>query len=132
MNATLFEGRWVGETQECDSPAHLWHIRARGSWVQIETVWEGHATIGRPMRCDLLPDQNSFAIETDDKTFHALLLDPQHFVIEGWDTNDMRDNKGRDYDVVFSRPGLAELNAHQVWLAWKKSKTKVQRKKQSP
>lgn len=116
-----FEGRWIGETIECDSPAHLWHIKLRGTWVEVQTVWEGHATIGRPMRANLVEGQAAFDIETANHTFRALLVDPQHFVIAGWDTNDMRNNEGPDYDVVFSRPGIAELCALQVWQRWKQT-----------
>lgn len=125
-----FEGRWIGETQDCSSPAHLWHIRLRGNWVEVQTVWEGHETIGRPMRCALIADEPAFEIEGEHQTFRALLVDPQHFIIEGWDTNDMRGNEGPDYDVVFSRPGIAELNARNVWEEWKiKSETSNVKKK---
>lgn len=119
MNGTTFEGRWIGESQGCASPAHLWHIRARGAWIEVETVWEGHATIGRPMQCKLVTDEPAFEIETADHTFRAILVDPQHFIIEAWDTNDMRNNQGPAYDVVFSRPGIAELNSRRVWQMWK-------------
>lgn len=114
-----FEGRWIGETIECDSPAHLWHIKLRGTWLEIQTVWEGHETIGRPMRANLVAEEPAFEIETANKIFRAVLVDPQHFIIEGWDTSDMRNNEGPDYDVVFSRPGIAELSAVQVWEHWK-------------
>ena len=116
-----FEGRWIGETVEGDSPAHLWHIRLRGTWLEIQTVWEGHETIGRPMRAALINDEPAFEIETVKKTFRAALVDPQHFIIAGWDTNDMRNNEGPDYDVIFSRPGIAELSAVQVGQSWKAS-----------
>ncbi len=127
MNGAQFEGRWIGETQVGESydvniVAHLWHIRLRGTWVEVETVWEGHATIGLPMRCNLIPNELAFEIKTDNHLFKAILLDPQHFIIEGWDTNDMRGGEGKNYDVVFSRPGIAELNARRVWEEWKKSK----------
>jgi hypothetical protein len=121
-----FEGRWIGETMECDSPAHLWHIRLRGTWAQVETVWEGHETIGPAMRVTPVPDQPAFEIKTEQRVFIALLLDPQHFIIEGWDTNDMRNNQGPAYDVIFSRPGIAELTAQNVWLKWRSSQTLVE------
>ncbi len=116
-----FEGRWIGETMECESPAHLWHIRLRGKWIEIETVWEGHETIGAPMRCDLIPNEPAFAIPTEHHDFRAVLVEPQHFIIAGWDTNDMRGGQGPNYDVVFSRPGLSELNARRVWEEWKEN-----------
>jgi hypothetical protein len=51
-------------------------------------------------------------------TSKAVLVGTQHFVIVGWDTNDTRGNLGPHYDVVFSRPGLAELQATEVWEAF--------------
>ncbi len=122
-----FEGRWIGETMGCESPAHLWHIRLRGSWLEVQTVWEGHAAIGAPMRCAWIADEPAFEIKTEPRDFRAQLVDAQHFIIAGWDTNDMRGGKGPHYDVVFSRPGIAELNARNVWLEWKQNQTRSER-----
>jgi len=122
-----FEGRWIGETIECESPAHLWHIRLRGSWLQVQTVWEGHETIGAPMYCNLIAGEPAFEIKTELTNFRAQLVDAQHFIIAGWDTNDMRGGVGPAYDVVFSRPGIAELNARSVWLEWKQNQTRSER-----
>ena len=51
----------------------------------------------------------------------AVLVDASHFVMASWDTNDMRGHVGPSYDVVFSRPGVAELNARDVWRRFARS-----------
>ena len=48
----------------------------------------------------------------------AVLIGTQHFVVRGWDTNDTRGGVGPHYDVVFARPGLAELQSGAVWEAF--------------
>lgn len=111
-----FHGTWIGETQGCTMPAHRWEIRQRGAQLSIRTVWEGQPTASTfPGR--VLPDEPAFAVGR----FKAILLDAQHFVIPGWDTNDARGGIGPDYDVVFSRPGLAELTAAAAWRRFRAS-----------
>jgi hypothetical protein len=107
-----FDGTWIGETQGFDSPAHLWEIRQNGRMLSITSRWEGEAGPGSgPYTGTVLPDQPAFQYGG----FTALLVDPQHFIIFGWDTNDTRGGAGPAYDVVFSRPGIAELTAHAAW-----------------
>ena len=126
-----FSGNWIGETMGAESPAHLWEIRSSNETLIIETRWEkqivnsgyfsGHMSLdalGRPR----------FQI-SGDHLFTATLVDSQHFIIRGWDTNDIRDEQGEHYDVVFSRPGLAELNAQEVW---QKHKAKLPKAKKQP
>lgn len=112
-HAALFTGRWIGETQGCDSPAHVWEIAQRGRHLTIETRWEND-TRGARMFGQAQDHEPSFTI--GDK--QAVLVDAQHFIIRGWDTNDIRNRTGPNYDVVFSRPGIAELSAHAVWLKY--------------
>lgn len=121
-----FVGTWIGETQfdSTDthlqpSPAHLWEIRQWGDNVSIESRWEGEDEIAR-LNGSLLPDQKSFVYIGETRSFEAHLLDAQHFIIPEWDTNDIRGHVGPDYDVVFSRPGVAELTAHAAWLKYKR------------
>jgi hypothetical protein len=109
-HAAQFAGRWIGETQSYDMPAHIWDIRVLGEMLQIESRWEDETVQGR-MSGKMLPDQAAFAIGNHT----AVLVDAQHFIIRGWDTNDTRGGVGPDYDVVFSRPGLAELQAAEIW-----------------
>jgi hypothetical protein len=42
-------------------------------------------------------------------------------VIQKWDTNDIRGGKGRAYDVIFSRPGIAELSAVEAYRRFKRA-----------
>jgi hypothetical protein len=112
-HAALFAGRWIGETQGIEAPAHVWEIACRGKYLTIETRWENEARGGRTFG-EALSGQAAFRLGDHE----AVLVDSQHFIIRGWDTNDTRGGVGPDYDVVFSRPGVAELSAHAVWRAY--------------
>ena len=92
-------------------PAHLWEIRQHGQYLYFQTRWEGEAETTR-FYGRVLDDRPGFTLGDD---FTATLVDPQHFIILGWCTNDKRGGIGPDYDVVFSRPGVAELMAQAVW-----------------
>ena len=109
----FFTGRWIGETQGAVMPAHIWEITQQGFGLRISTRWEGGTNeasfFGR-----LVLNEPAFTI-SGSKPFKAILIDKQHFVIAGWCTNDVRGGTGPDYDVVFSRPGIAELTAHQAY-----------------
>ena len=48
-HAALFAGRWIGETQGYDAPAHVWEIAQNGANLTIDTRWE---TETRGMRGD--------------------------------------------------------------------------------
>lgn len=112
----LFTGRWIGETQGYPMAAHIWEITQRGLGLFISTRWEGATNVasffGR-----LIPSESAFVIP-GSKPFKAILVDKQHFVIPGWCTNDVRQGIGPDYDVVFSRPGIAELTARQAYTTY--------------
>jgi hypothetical protein len=112
-HAALFAGRWVGETQGFDAPAHIWEISHNGTRLSIDTRWEGEGRSAR-LHATALADEPAFMLGATK----AMLVGTQHFVILGWDTNDTRGNVGPHYDVVFSRPGLAELQAAEVWAAF--------------
>lgn len=112
-HAAQFAGRWIGETQEYDMPAHVWDIHVSGITLRIDSRWENETAIGK-LYGTMVPETAAFTLGR----FTAVLVDPQHFVIRGWDTNDTRGGVGRDYDVIFSRPGLAELQAYEVWSAY--------------
>jgi hypothetical protein len=108
-----FTGPWVGQTQGADMPAHLWQIRQSGRSVWVSTSWEGEQGVGGMSFQGILAEEGpAFTLVG---RFTATLVDPQHFIIPGWDTNDVRGNVGPDYDVVFSRPGIAELTAAAVY-----------------
>jgi len=115
--ALSFSGPWIGETMGCDSPAHVWEIEVMGHRLRIRTCWEGHAR-QTDMPGQLVDGEPAFVLgDTSDEgdVVKAVLVDPQHFVIPNWDTNDTRGGTGPAYDVVFSRPGVAELSARAAY-----------------
>lgn len=118
----LFTGRWIGETQGYSMPAHIWEIKQQGFNLIVSTRWEDATNVasfvGR-----LLPNQPAFTI-AGKRLFKAILIDKQHFVVPGWCTNNARGGSGPDYDVVFSRPGIAELTARQAYMSYLESATR--------
>jgi hypothetical protein len=113
LQSHLFTGRWIGETQGCAMPAHIWEITQQGYGLMISTRWEGGTKVASFIG-HLVPNEPAFTL-SGSKPFKAILIDKQHFVIAGWCTNDVRGGSGPDYDVVFSRPGIAELTARQAY-----------------
>jgi hypothetical protein len=115
-----FTGSWIGETMGHDSPAHLWEIERSNDSLIIKTRWETEQTHSGYFTIHNVPrEKAAFTIKMATHTFTGVLVDSQHFIIRGWDTNDVRGGKGPHYDVVFSRPGVAELTARAVWLQHK-------------
>lgn len=131
-----FMGRWIGETQGCERPAHLWEITQhpyspnllyidarRENNPQVTTHvahlrgQDGFAINPTTGLWALKPARSAILSHTPD--FKAVLVDSQHFIILGWDLDDAPNQESSAYDVVFSRPGLAELVAHEVWLRYK-------------
>ena len=110
-----FNGRWIGESQGADRPAHIWEIRQVDEYVEIDNMWEGDPSF-RSMSGRLVEGQAAFDLSD---VHRAVMVDPQHFIIAGWDSLYDGDELIAEQDVVFSRPGIAELTAHQVWLEWK-------------
>ena len=130
--AVTLNGPWIGETMGCDSPAHLWEITITTfgegfRYARIATRWEGEAKQSH-FHPDVVVKRGKALLE-----FHtgvrSVWVGAQHFVIPEWDTNNIRGNVGPTYDVVFSRPGVPELSAkdvYQRYIAMKKmKKTKV-------
>ena len=109
-----FTGRWIGETQGYPMPAHIWEITQQPYGLLIATRWEGETKVVT-FFAQVVSGEPSFIIPGSQRGSKAILVDKQHFVIAGWCTNDMREGIGPDYDVVFSRPGIAELTARQAY-----------------
>jgi hypothetical protein len=109
-HTTAFAGAWIGQTQGLDMPAHLWEIRPQGDYLRIATRWENDLRAAT-LVARLIPGQAAFQLGK----FTATLVDPLHFVVPGWDTNDVRGHQGPAYDVVFSRAGLAELTSGRAY-----------------
>ncbi len=118
-HSQLFQGSWIGRSIGVESPAHVWDIDVTLIYFQLKTRWENQTSLfdmtGYPVS-----DEPAFKVGNSVAT----LIDSQHFVIPKWDTNEVRGGKGPAYDVVFSRPGLAELTAEQVYADWKKAQRK--------
>jgi hypothetical protein len=118
--AWQFNGRWIGASQGADRPAHIWEIRQIGDYVEIDNMWEGDPSF-RGMNGHLVEGQAAFDLSEEHR---AVMVDPQHFIVAGWDEIFEGEKQIAAYDVVFSRPGIAELTAHQVWSEWKKRASK--------
>ncbi len=115
-HAAKFAGRWIGHTQGAASPAHLWEIApSKPGTLTINTRWEDGREIAR-FEAKVVDDGTALELTLPKRRVQATLVDSQHFIVPEWDTNDIRNDTGPDYDVVFSRPGLAELTARTVWL----------------
>jgi hypothetical protein len=113
-----FTGQWIGETQGYDMPAHLWEITQYGDYLHLMTRWEGESTSAR-FQAQLVPGEPSFQIlYMGGEGGKATLVDKQHFVIPGWcwGTTRVKDGKIGEFDVVFSRPGIAELTGRAAYL----------------
>lgn len=114
----LFLGRWIGETQGWEMPAHIWEISRQGSYLSVATRWEGEPqTRGGSFYAEIVPGEFAFQIGSLSHE-KAILIDKQHFVIPEWCTNDTRNNEGPNYDVIFSRPGIPELTAQEAYLRY--------------
>ncbi len=116
ISAASFTGQWIGETQDLDMPAHIWEITLQGPYLSLTTKWEGE-TESSTFFAEMVPGKPSFKIlQADEAT--ATLLDKQHFVIPDWVWRHRKNPDGSkaSYDVVFSRPGIAELTARSVYL----------------
>jgi hypothetical protein len=109
----FFTGRWIGETQGYPMPAHIWEITQQGFGLMIATRWEGETKVAT-FFAQLVSNEPAFIISGSNPS-KAILIDRQHYVIAGWCTNDRRGGIGPNYDVVFSRPGIAELTARQAY-----------------
>jgi len=137
LSKIRFIGRWIGETQGREMPAHLWEIIQSSYSPYLLTILASqentpqvttHVAHLRSQDSFVVPyqpvirfsiDPSRQALDSQTPDFIAVLVDSQHFIIPGWDTNKTPNNAGPAYDVVFSRPGLAELVAHEVWLRYK-------------
>jgi len=113
---SVFEGRWIGETMGYEMAAHLWDISRRNALLILKTRWEGEKQAAKITGHGI---RGETAFHIYKKKFKAILLDQQHFIVPGWVAHP--DKAGARLDVVFSRPGLAELKAVQVWEKYKAS-----------
>jgi hypothetical protein len=119
ITTAAFTGQWIGETQGCEMPAHLWEITQQGSYLLLKTRWEGESTSGHFL-ANIVPGEAAFLIPGNryEREHKALLIDKQHFVIPDWCTGTKKgwDGVSPTYDVIFSRPGIGELTAQSAYL----------------
>jgi len=142
LSGLEFIGHWIGETMvaglsavagpsAAESPAHIWEIHRSNNTLIIHTRWE-HETVPGGYFSALVPtDTPAFELQTETHLFVVTLVDSQHFIIRNWDTNDVRGGKGAHLDVVFSRLGVAELQAQAVWRQHKDALPKAKRLRKS-
>jgi len=117
VDAQQFNGPWIGETTGADAPAHVWEITVIGIHLRIDTWWEGF-----PQHDTLYGTHvdGEAAFNLDYYAKLARMVDPQHFVIVGWDSKHSPTAE-EAYDVVFSRPGVAELSAQEAYRRFRDS-----------
>src|SRR5262249_40067706 len=95
-----------------------WEITHQGEYLILRTRWEDEPTFGYGhFYARMISGEPAFELMADRK-FKATLVDKQHFVIPGWCTGTKKgwDGESTTYDVVFSRPGIAELTARSAYL----------------
>jgi hypothetical protein len=112
MNAFDFSGQWVGESMGRETAPWLWRISIHHNAVFIYPRDESGADAGY-LSGQL--DASGAGFVLYDQTRYAgaaRVLDADHFLLAGFDAHEDASN-----DVVFSRPGLAELNARAVYEA---------------
>jgi hypothetical protein len=114
ISLAAFTGQWIGETQGCVMPAHIWEISQQGDYLSLVTRWEDETTYAH-FTAQLVPGELAFQI-FGLAHGKAILVDRQHFVIFGWCMcNKSWDDVSPTFDVIFSRPGIAELTARAVY-----------------
>jgi len=105
MNPALrLNGEWVGEGA-APSPAS-WQLHVQGlraTLVHFNGLAAQHIT---RFECTLAGTPAAFTFGEPCEEFIGLALDDLHVVIAGLDEGN---------DVIFSRPGLAELSMHEAY-----------------
>lgn len=111
ITSAVFAARWISETQGREVPAHIWEIIPHETYLEVRTCWGGETTF-TTFDAYIVPNEPAFRINGCAARFKATLIDNQHFVIPNW-----YDGRGSEEprDVVFSRPGIAELTAREAY-----------------
>ncbi len=105
MNPALgLNGEWVGEGAMPSQVAWQLHVNgARATLAQFDEAKPQHAS---RFECSLSDTPATFTLGEPCEEFIGMTLDALHIVIAGLDGGN---------DVIFSRPGLAELTAHDIY-----------------
>ena len=88
-------GRWIGETQGCETQSHHWVIVQRGIFLDIYTRWESEAALMFFGCCWKMPDGQPLVIPTADGAYQAEMQDANTFLIYNW--------VGNTYNALFRR-----------------------------
>lgn len=99
MNLT---GRWIGETQGCETRTHHWVIIQRGNYLNLYTRWEDEPHLQHIFE-SILSQDNSFTIHTSYGDFLALITEKQGFIVHQWVFKQIENYMVPAYDVVFRR-----------------------------
>lgn len=102
--ALRLNGEWVGEAV-VPSPA-TWHMHMQGMRATLMQLDADHPQFAAHFECTLSGTPAAFTLGEPCDEFIGIVLDECHLIIAGLDD-------GRD--VIFSRPGLAELTAHETY-----------------
>jgi hypothetical protein len=114
---TVFGGEWIGESMRVGSELTLhWRIIQREANLFVYPHIDGMESADNYFSGVLWVGDFAFRLNSDTHNTgaSACLIDTDHFVLLGWELTP----DGARHDIVFSRPGLAELNARVVWQAW--------------
>ncbi len=97
-------GEWVGEGAASSST--IWQLHVQGGRAILAKFSAGLPQPAALFDCQLAATPFTFALGEQCDEFLGFALDAYHFVLRGLDEGN---------DVIFSRPGLAELTAHNVY-----------------
>ena len=112
MTVERFSGLWIGESMRPDAgQALVWRVRQSGASIFIYPRLESDQHDTGYFSGSVSGDGNSFTLNNvpPDRGM-ARSIDDDHFFVAGFD-----DTGAPPHDVVFSRPGVPELTARQVW-----------------
>ena len=123
IDTAYFTGQWIGEQPDHDDP-RTWHMLIQGPWVCIEQHDARDVCIDR--LDGVISDYDPpFSFGLKVLGMRVTALDPDHLLVR---LNEQRsvalaadqaaDDAGEgedDINVLFSRPGLPELTAGQVY-----------------
>jgi hypothetical protein len=95
-------GRWIGETQGCETPSHHWVIVQQGNLIDIYTRWDYQSHLDL-FAVDVPLKSNSFTLRTPYGDFEAVLANPNRFMICKWVFDTDGEEVVPKHDVLFQR-----------------------------
>jgi hypothetical protein len=112
MTVECFGGLWIGESMRQEAgPALVWRIKQSGANVFVYPRLESELHDSGYFSGSVSEDGDSFSLNgVPSESGVARRIDEDHFYIAAFDHAG-----AQPHDVVFSRPGVPELSARQVW-----------------